>query len=336
MHRIIPSIALAALMGLIACGSTQTPPQPQHLLVTSVMGKVEAWKGEAKTQSVRNGFKLEEQWTIQTSGDDALCLMQTPSGSVIRITGSTTLKLTELYKDGKLAVEKTGLELVAGKILVKARTLSGDDSFSVRTKTAVAGVRGTRFVVSYNEEQGTQVAVESGKVAVAQPVAITLPAGVTNASKEILSALERSTEVMVTPNEAVKITREDNLATQKAVESVVKDTITTDTALKPEAVRAAVVKIQAKLEAAPIALPAKRVISDEDKDLKKDFETVKTLAVVTPPEAATNKLTGATKTDNDKKNTKVKTNEESKATVTVPQPQIIKRDKEDVNPEERF
>ncbi|HOG63850.1 MAG TPA: FecR domain-containing protein [Spirochaetota bacterium] len=328
--------SLVAILSLASCSTTtQDVAQPQHLVVTSIVGTVKAWKTEDKKKDVRSGFKLEEHWTVQTSGEDALCQMQTPSGSVIKISGNTTLRLSELYKDNKLAVEKTGLELVAGKILVKARTLSGDDSFSVRTKTAVAGVRGTRFIVAYDDEKGTQVAVESGKVAVGQPVAVVLPAGMTNASREIMTALERSTEVVVAPNETIKVTLADNQATQKAVETVVTETLTSGTAVKPEEIRAAVVQIQAKLETAPITRPAKRTLTDADVEIKNDFVAVQALTVTelapptgTPATNASGKTDGSTN--------KPATNATQKAPVVTQQPQIIKRDKEDVNPEERF
>jgi hypothetical protein len=210
--------------------------------------------------------------------------------------------------------------------LVKARTLSGDDSFSVRTKTAVAGVRGTRFVVAYDEKKGTQVAVESGKVAVGQPVNVTLPVGVTNASHEIMAALERSTEVVIAPNETLIITQEDNLACQKAAETVLKETLTDGAITKPEAVKAAVVKIQAKLETSPMVLPTKRAITEADTELKTDFEAVKTL-VEAAPEKETNVVHQTKKTN---------AGQEVKKGKPVPQPQVIPRVKEEVNPEERY
>jgi len=336
MSKAVLFAIFALVFALVSCSTT--PPesaQPQHLVITAIMGKVKAWKTEDKKRDIRVGFKLEEHWVIETLGDESLCQMQTPSGSVIKISGSTTLRLAELYKDSKLAIEKTGLELVAGKILVKARTLSGDDSFSVRTKTAVAGVRGTRFIVAYDNEKGTQVAVESGKVAVGQPVSVALPSGMTNASREILTALERSTEVVVQPNETVKVTREDNLATQKAVESVVKETLTSGTTVKPEEVRAAVVKIQKKLEAAPMTRPEKRLLTDADIEIKKDFVAVQALTVtnLTPQTG-----TGSTNTTAPRSTSTnaTATNASKKAPAVIPQPQIIKRDKENVNPEERF
>ena len=236
--------SLVAILSLASCSTTtQDVAQPQHLVVTSIVGTVKAWKTEDKKKDVRSGFKLEEHWTVQTSGEDALCQMQTPSGSVIKISGNTTLRLSELYKDNKLAVEKTGLELVAGKILVKARTLSGDDSFSVRTRQPWPEFEGPALLLP-TTMKGTQVAVESGKVAVGQPVAVVLPAGMTNASREIMAALERSTEVVVAPNETIKVTRQTTRR-HKSSETVVTGRLTSGTAVKPEEIRAAVVQIQA-------------------------------------------------------------------------------------------
>mgnify|MGYP001353014522 CR=1 FL=1 len=336
-HLSLITCAVSALILVAACSGEPAPSKTQDLVVTTVFGKVEAYKNEAQPQAIRGGFKLAEQWCVRTIGEDSVCTMQPPSGSVIRISGDTTLRLAELYKDNKLAVEKTGLELVAGKLMVKARTLSGDDSFTVRTKTAVAGVRGTRFIVAYDEQAGTQVAVESGRVAVGQPITVALPASMTNAGKDVNSALEKSTEVVVTPNETLAITKKDNEVAQQAAQKIVQDKLVTVASGKPEDVKKALRTFQAEVTAAPVvARVEKKSITAQDTMLGKDFEALRSLApVVLDDKPANGKPVAATnaKAGNDKSATnELKVDKKDKPV----EPQYIPRDKETVNPEERY
>lgn len=280
MTRTLLTLAALAALLLPACTGDSGKSDRQELVVTAVIGKVEAYRTNTQPQAVRAGLRLAEQWFVRTSGVDAVCSLQTPSGSVIRISGDTTLRLAELYKDSKLSVEKTGLELIAGKILVKARTLTGDDSFVVRTRTATAGVRGTRFVVAYDEQTGTQIAVESGRVAVGQPVTVDLPAGLTNARQDVERALERSTEVVVASNEIIAVTKNDNIVAQAAAQQLVQDRLVPAAAAKPEDLKKALQTFSTIAATNAVARPEKKTVSELDAVVIKDFVELRTLAPV--------------------------------------------------------
>lgn len=95
--------------------------------------------------------------------------------AVIDLANDTTVKLREKTT---LAIDSIGEETVVnlrsgGAFASIAKKLSGH--FSVRTATAVAGVRGTRFFVAYGRTVGSQpdvwLCVSAGTVDVALPAA---------------------------------------------------------------------------------------------------------------------------------------------------------------------
>lgn len=77
---------------------------------------------------------------------------------VFKLKKYTHLKLIELAK-------KNHLKLKNGKILLALDKLKKDTTFNVETPTAVAGIRGTSFLVS-TEGESTKVGVLTGKVEV--------------------------------------------------------------------------------------------------------------------------------------------------------------------------
>jgi hypothetical protein len=87
-------------------------------------------------------------------------------GSVIRILEKSSVVMTELVKNLTDNKELTELYVENGKVFSKVtRKLSEGEKFRVNTPTAVAGVRGTEFIVS--EENGkSNIACIEGKVAV--------------------------------------------------------------------------------------------------------------------------------------------------------------------------
>jgi hypothetical protein len=134
--------------------------------------------------------------------------MKLASGSEIRLSGDTALKMEKLYKDGKLDVEKTGLEMLTGQILVKVKPLLKDEEFAVRTRTALAGVRGTEFVVEDTPEE-TSIYVNSGAVQVSRNINVDVD-GDQELSREVSRDVQQETAVTVQPNRRCTVNRQEN------------------------------------------------------------------------------------------------------------------------------
>ena len=86
--------------------------------------------------------------------------------SAVKIMGDSTVAFDSLIADGVTGAETVSIIVENGKTFSRIiKKLSKDDSFTVKTKTAVAAVRGTEFFVS--EENGkTSVSCLDGKVSV--------------------------------------------------------------------------------------------------------------------------------------------------------------------------
>lgn len=93
--------------------------------------------------------------------------LQFPSGSSIRIAPGTTLDFARLAMNTEGGSDSQ-VALSSGKVFADVKKTKKTDSFSVVTPTAIAGVRGTSFIVENNAKTGkAKVKVLEGSVATA-------------------------------------------------------------------------------------------------------------------------------------------------------------------------
>lgn len=118
--------------------------------------------GQAVTANT--GDKITQGMTVKTGSKSIVDIYF--EGSVIRILEKSSVVMTELVKNLTDSKELTELYVENGKVFSKVtRKLIEGEKFRVNTPTAVAGVRGTEFIVS--EENGkSNIACIEGKVAV--------------------------------------------------------------------------------------------------------------------------------------------------------------------------
>jgi len=130
--------------------------------------------------------------------------------SIIRIKENSTVLISQLMRKG--ATEKTALGLDVGKMLCKPKKLMKDESFLVKTPTAVAGVRGTKFTVEADTQKTTRIKVYDGKVKVIKRV--DKLEGSFEKIMEEAAAVEEKEKVVITENDVKKAEKrvEDVLA----------------------------------------------------------------------------------------------------------------------------
>ena len=130
--------------------------------------------------------------------------------SMIRIKENSKAILAQLLrKDG---IENTTLGLDVGKMICKPKKLLKNESFLVKTPTAVAGVRGTNFSVEADAQKTTRIKVFDGKVAVVKRV---------EAVEQHIDKIIEAAPV-VEEKEKVVITAEDVKKAEKKIEEVIK------------------------------------------------------------------------------------------------------------------
>ena len=153
-----------------------------------VKGSVKVISGKDKSTNIAKvGSKVFSGDTVVTEKDSRAKIVMADR-NVLQLSPDTKFEITN-YKTSEVESERTAqLALMQGKVRAQVEQKYGEkNKFEMRTPTAVAGVRGTQYVVQYNPTTAmTSIMVMSGKVMVA-PVTAGGPA------------------IPVTPNQGVNV-----------------------------------------------------------------------------------------------------------------------------------
>jgi hypothetical protein len=122
---------------------------------SSAAGSTAGW------QPVSAGDLIVSEQALKT-GAGSTCEIQFGERAVVRIDENSEVRLEEVLL--KPRETRISLRAAAGSVLCKVEKLSGDESFRVKTKTAVCGVRGTEFGVTVAADDATLLAVKTGRV----------------------------------------------------------------------------------------------------------------------------------------------------------------------------
>lgn len=192
------------ILGLAVWGNSCTKQQiDDYASIAFSIGEV-----KKNGQPVNIGDILNQNDIIET-GTMSSCDIKI-GDSLIRIKENSKAILAQLLrKDG---LENTTLGLDVGKMICKPKKLLKNESFLVKTPTAVAGVRGTNFSVEADAQKTTRIKVFDGKVAVVKRV---------EAVEEHIDKIIEAAPA-VEEKEKVVITAEDVKKAEKKIEEVMK------------------------------------------------------------------------------------------------------------------
>jgi outer membrane protein assembly factor BamB len=99
------------------------------------------------------------------TGKSSSCIVKFSSLGALRMTEDTTATVDSFKTDNRPSSVLVGLDV--GTVVCKVKKLSAKDSFEVKTKLAVCGVRGTQFMVEALPDGRTMnVAVAEGSVSI--------------------------------------------------------------------------------------------------------------------------------------------------------------------------
>ncbi len=158
-------LIIAALLAIQAVSCKKDAPSviQNDGLVNFTTGDVKIFvNGQAV--AANTGDKITQGMTIKTGAKSVVDIYF--EGSVIRILEKSSVVMKELVKNLTDNKELTELYVENGKVFSKVtRKLTEGEKFRVNTPTAVAGVRGTEFLVS-EEEGKSNIACIEGTVAV--------------------------------------------------------------------------------------------------------------------------------------------------------------------------
>lgn len=163
-------VCLLALMG----GSAAAQAQSSCGTFSHVEGDVKFVPKKSTTQwiAAETGQSICAGGSIATASNGR-ATVQFSGGEQLHISPSTRLLVAALNTGPKAEKKKALMNLINGK--VRANIPPGsykttESQFRIRSETAVAGVRGTQFVMSYSQKTRTsEVVTLSGQVEVGQP-----------------------------------------------------------------------------------------------------------------------------------------------------------------------
>ncbi len=162
----------------------------EAIIVSVVVGDVFAKKvGSANWKKI-NVEEILQMGDYLKTDKDSFCELQMVKRGVFRIEPSSELHLATLVNVNNNIHSKFKLE--KGALGLKPKKLKTGEVFEVHTESAVAAVRGTKFLVSVDETGNTKVSVVEGKVSV----------------KPSISSIEKAKEAGVIDEKAAEVIKE--------------------------------------------------------------------------------------------------------------------------------
>jgi opacity protein-like surface antigen len=169
MNRMSPYRALAALALSFVLVTMMASAAAAQVVgrVATLDGTVEIDRA-GTTLVAAAGFDVEKGDVVRTGTGGRIRLLLRDD-TVVNLGASSTLTLDEQVLGDGATPPQSMLQLLGGKlrVLVSEVYAQPDAEFEVKTLTAVSGVRGTEFIVTYDAAvQATEVIGISGKVEV--------------------------------------------------------------------------------------------------------------------------------------------------------------------------
>lgn len=157
------SIALIMLTALLGLWAVHARAASGIVSVRSVTGSVETQaKVDAEWKSAKAGDTLGNGARIRT-GKGGEAMLAWPQGHVVKVFQLTSLTIESATSDANR--EDTQLKADSGKVFSRVKALTSKDStFKIRTPSALAGVRGTEFMVEIVDDKTSKFSLLEGKL----------------------------------------------------------------------------------------------------------------------------------------------------------------------------
>jgi hypothetical protein len=216
------SILSACLVLIVSCAKAPNNVNASKLI--QVEGQVSLIKnGNVSKAGLGTVVTTDDQ--IKT-GSDSRAKIQIGDGAVVCVEANSSVKVRDLFKDPVTGQEKTKVEFQSGKSMLSiTKKLSAQDTFDVMTPSAVAGVRGTEFLVDAEDPAASKIAVTKGAVVVRKRIAALddAPVGTTQSPeiKEALKQLAESQEVPLAVNQEFAVSKKEADKVNEIVNQVV-------------------------------------------------------------------------------------------------------------------
>lgn len=165
MKKIILLLVMLSMIALQSSGCKKEGPSivQNDGIVNFIAGDVKLVK-DGNSAAANMGDKITQGMTVKTGEKSVVDIYF--QGSVIRILEKSSVVMQELVRNVKENKDLTELYVENGQVFSNVtRKLTDGEKFKVNTPTAVAGVRGTQFLVNSIDGKSTIGCIE-GTVAV--------------------------------------------------------------------------------------------------------------------------------------------------------------------------
>jgi FecR protein len=221
--RVSASIAVI----LIFCGGIQTAfaeNVPPAGIVVTFGNKVTVLRGG---QTLDAGMKydiFEGDQLVVGPQRTALVMLRDKSRIIINPNSSWKLEKSMIKKAQEEPILTQVSQLIRGRITVDVAKQNRDSEFTVKTRTAVMGVRGTQFVVSTGRES-TRLVVVEGEVTFARKESKDPPIVVAKNQSVYIRAETKKVVVEPAPEEFLNIAAVDlaHVSSDKMTKEVARD-----------------------------------------------------------------------------------------------------------------
>jgi hypothetical protein len=168
--KLVITSALVTMVALTVCKKPDVDVSENSKNTNELSAVVVFAVGDS---SIKHADSTQEKAQLGTSlkagdhvvtGDNGKVDVQFPDGSSIRISPKSVIDFSKLSQNNA-GTSQTEIALVSGKVFAKVNKAKKDDNFTVVTPTAIAGVRGTSFIVESEKGQPSTVKVVDGSVA---------------------------------------------------------------------------------------------------------------------------------------------------------------------------
>lgn len=179
MKKMSRKSLMLLIAALFICTAAAQAQAGSSALLAKKEGNVEVKLPGKSWSEARMGESLAQGAEIRTSAG-ATAFVKWANGDVIKIGPLSQVVLSKMQQSGN--TRNREISLNEGKAFAKVKKLAtGESTFTIRTPTAIAGVRGTGFQGSFIPGRGAQFTVLSGTIAVeAEGVIVEVAEGMTS------------------------------------------------------------------------------------------------------------------------------------------------------------
>ena len=161
--------ALLLILCLFALKMAPAYAEALTVRITQINGTVQVMKGTGAFVAAKAGQKAGKGHVIKTAANSS-CILNWSSGHAVKVSAMSVVTVEHAEKNGD--TENSRIAVGNGKLYAKVGKLSSVSSeFTIKTPTAIAGVRGSEIMVEATEQSSSFMVLEGSFEVTADSVA---------------------------------------------------------------------------------------------------------------------------------------------------------------------